>query len=241
MIPRIGSPYLTHRQEHTPAGLANYRRAGRAEGPGGPRGRAGRHHGIGRADGGTGAGAGARRRGGGRGDRAGGGLQRGDRHGRPQRPAVKAADTTTSLPTSSTATPGAVSGAAAIGPVGDDEDGGDGDASALGSDGETAADEEAVGVTWSSSATEYRGQEGLLVAYDCPPGGVPGSVWGTDIYTDDSSVCSAAVHLGLITEATGGTVVIQISDGLDAYEGSTANGITSSSYPAWSGSFTFVG
>ena len=75
----------------------------------------------------------------------------------------------------------------------------------------------------------------------CPADGTLGSVWGTDVYTDDSSVCTAAVHLGLINELDGGLVVIQISDGLEAYEGTSANGVTSGSYAAWSGSFTFVG
>ena len=81
----------------------------------------------------------------------------------------------------------------------------------------------------------------MLVAYLCPADGTLGSVWGTDAYTDDSSVCTAAVHLGLINELDGGLVVIQISGGLDAYEGTTANGVTSGSYGAWSGTFTFVG
>ena len=82
-------------------------------------------------------------------------------------------------------------------------------------------------------------------AVDChieifPADGTLGAVWGTDVYTDDSSVCTAAVHLGLINELDGGLVVIQISGGLEAYEGTTANGVTSGSYAAWSGSFTFV-
>jgi hypothetical protein len=151
-----------------------------------------------------------------------------------------------------TATPGAVSGAAAIGAAGSEE----GDASTVDADdgattddttsaegviAETGADEVAPDVTWALSATEYRGQEGLLVAYECPADGTLGAAWGTDAYTDDSSVCTAAVHLGLIGEVDGGLVVIQISDGLDAYEGSTANGVTTGSYAAWAGTFTFVG
>jgi hypothetical protein len=171
----------------------------------------------------------------------------GDTAAAPTTAATATSTSPTTGATSSTATPGAVSGAAAVGAVEDeaddeaDDEGGPADPSALGPGDETAADEVAEDVTWSLSATAYRGQEGLLVAYDCPPDGSAGSVWGTDVYTDDSSVCTAAVHLGLITEASGGRVVIQISDGLDAYEGSTENGITTQSYPAWSGSFTFVG
>jgi hypothetical protein len=66
-------------------------------------------------------------------------------------------------------------------------------------------------------------------------------VWGDGIYTDDSSVCTAAVHAGLITVAEGGRVVIEISAGLDAYEGATANGVTTLPYASWPGSFGFPG
>ena len=62
--------------------------------------------------------------------------------------------------------------------------------------------------------------------------------WGT--YTDDSSVCSAAVQAGLITLANGGNVTIEIQPGANSYTGSTKNGITSSDYGPWSGSNTFV-
>jgi len=64
---------------------------------------------------------------------------------------------------------------------------------------------------------------------------------GVDIYTDDSSVCTAAVHAGLITLAQGGRVVIEIRDGLEAYEGGAANGITTLEYASWPGSFVFPG
>lgn len=173
-------------------------------------------------------------------------------------PAVTSTPTTSAdaEDTDTTATPGAVSGAAALGAGRDrrrvDEDD---DSSAVGADdgatsgdttpdegivAETGADEVATDATWATSAIEFRGSDGLLVAYVCPADGTLAAVWGTDAYTDDSSVCTAAVHLGLINELDGGLVVIQISGGLDAYEGSTANGVTSGSYGAWSGTFTFV-
>ena len=93
---------------------------------------------------------------------------------------------------------------------------------------------------WSSTATTYRGQHGQRVSYACPAGGTATSVWGTDIYTDDSSVCTAAVHVGLITPASGGTVVIEIRPGQASYQGSERNGITSRNWGSWSGSFVVV-
>ena len=96
------------------------------------------------------------------------------------------------------------------------------------------------GSTWNADAAAFRGKNGSRYVYTCPSYGVADSIWGTDLYTDDSSVCTAAVHAGLITLAGGGTVTIEIRPGEASYTGSTRNGITSSSYPAWSGSYVIV-
>jgi len=93
---------------------------------------------------------------------------------------------------------------------------------------------------WAASANTYRTNIGEHYDFDCPAGGSPHTVWGTDIYTDDSSVCTAAVHLGEITLEDGGSVTIEMAEGLDSYEGTERNGITTSSYPSWPGSFVFV-
>lgn len=106
--------------------------------------------------------------------------------------------------------------------------------------GDVTPDESATDVSWSLNATAYTGRDGLKVAYDCPGGGTPGSLWGTSPFTDDSSVCTAAAFAGLITVADGGRVIIEIRPGEDAYEGGDANGITASTYGAWRGSFVLV-
>jgi hypothetical protein len=92
---------------------------------------------------------------------------------------------------------------------------------------------------WDSKAVVYRGRNGLRVRYSCPSGGNAGSVWGTGYYTDDSSVCTAAVHSGLITLANGGKVTIQIAAGRSSYTGTTRHGIDTSNYGSWSGSYFF--
>lgn len=61
-----------------------------------------------------------------------------------------------------------------------------------------------------------------------------GNVWGTGPYTDDSSVCRAAVHAGVIP-ASGGPIQFEIVGGHSAYAGSTSNGVTTISYGAWPG------
>lgn len=108
-----------------------------------------------------------------------------------------------------------------------------------GGEGTGGVDAEAEDVSWDLNAVEFRGRDGERIAYDCPAGGTIGIVWGTDTYTDDSSVCSAAVHAGLITVEEGGRVVIEIAPGEESYTGSEANGVTTNDYGSWGGSFTF--
>jgi hypothetical protein len=96
-------------------------------------------------------------------------------------------------------------------------------------------------IDWGYSPGEHRGSTGQRYAYTCPPNGTLGAVWGTDVYTDDSSLCTAAVHAGLIALAGGGPVTIEIVAGQSAYRGSTRNGVTSRDYGSWGGSFRFVG
>ena len=50
---------------------------------------------------------------------------------------------------------------------------------------------------WSQNAVDHRGQDGNVYSLDCPAGGDPHSIWGTETYTDDSSICTAAVQVGL--------------------------------------------
>jgi hypothetical protein len=98
----------------------------------------------------------------------------------------------------------------------------------------------ATNASWHADATDHRGRNESRFEYDCLANGSLNPVWGTSFYTDDSSVCTAAVHAGLITLAEGGTVAIKILPGLDAYVGSTRNGVHSSSFEKWDGSFMFV-
>ncbi len=72
----------------------------------------------------------------------------------------------------------------------------------------------------------------------CPDGATSGSVWGSGPYTNDSSICAAAIHSGVISIA-GGPVRVLAAPGLQSYRGSAWNGITTSNYGAWSGSIIF--
>lgn len=102
-----------------------------------------------------------------------------------------------------------------------------------------AADAPARPTTWEATATSLNSNNGQTFTLDCPPGGAFHSVWGSDIYTADSSICTAAVHSGLITYATGGTVTIELRKGRNMYGASERNGVTSSAYGQWPVSFVF--
>jgi len=99
---------------------------------------------------------------------------------------------------------------------------------------------EIPGADWGTSAAQWEVKPGVRYSVTLPPGGSAGSVWGTDIYTNDSSIGTAAVHAGLITFNSGGKVTLELVEGKASYEGSTRNGVTSSSYGNWGGSYRFV-
>lgn len=66
-----------------------------------------------------------------------------------------------------------------------------------------------------------------------------GFAYGTDIYTEDSSICAAALHLGAVS-ANGGDVAVMALASQPFYAGSTRNGVTSSNWGTMPGSFYFL-
>jgi hypothetical protein len=102
-----------------------------------------------------------------------------------------------------------------------------------------AAPRDTFAARWEVAVDEYDTAPDVF-AVRCPGGGgFTKSVWGTDEYTDDSGVCVAAVHAGII-DANGGVAIVQRRPGRDAYRGSQRHGVTSRDYGAWPRSFRFV-
>ena len=93
--------------------------------------------------------------------------------------------------------------------------------------------------TWEASATSLGGKDGETFTLQCSPGGAPHSVWGSDIYTSDSSICTAGVHSGLINYQQGGAVTIEVRPGRTIYGCSERNGVVTSSYGQYGQSFVF--
>jgi hypothetical protein len=81
-----------------------------------------------------------------------------------------------------------------------------------------------------------RGQIGKVEYFEVT-GRLGGQVWGTDIYTDDSRIATAAVHAGVLQAGQTGVVKVTIVEGQPGYRGSTRNGVTSSNYGSWTGSY----
>jgi hypothetical protein len=99
-------------------------------------------------------------------------------------------------------------------------------------------------IDWQTSPLDLdlRGMNGERYAFRCPPGKPqPSRVVGSGPYTDDSSICSAAVHAGAIHAKDGGDVTVEIRPGQASYQGSEHNYIRSAGYDrAWSGSFVVL-
>ncbi|HEY1108236.1 MAG TPA: LamG-like jellyroll fold domain-containing protein, partial [Opitutaceae bacterium] len=104
----------------------------------------------------------------------------------------------------------------------------------------TAAVVAATSIAAPVSLTGYRSRVGqsfeLIVT-----GSSSGAVWGTDVYTDDSTVARAAVHAGVVAVGETKSVTVTILPGQSTYPASTRNGVTTSSWGAWGGSFSFAG
>jgi hypothetical protein len=97
-----------------------------------------------------------------------------------------------------------------------------------------------IEVSWMADATVHRGENSKSFKYECSPDGTFWRIWGTDTYTDDSSVCTAGVHKGVITRERGGTVRIIIRPALESYRGTTRNGVTTEPFGSWDGSYVVV-
>lgn len=93
-------------------------------------------------------------------------------------------------------------------------------------------------VTCSTAVQTIAGDAGASISVTCPAGCGASTAWGGPIYSDDSSICTAAIHAGVIQAASGGAVTVTIAPGQASYAASSANGISTSSWGSWGRSFT---
>ena len=64
-------------------------------------------------------------------------------------------------------------------------------------------------------------------------------IYGTGTYTNDSNLCTAALHSGVVSNIGGPVSVRPIPDP-GRYVGTVQNGVTSRDYGAWRGAFEFL-
>jgi hypothetical protein len=91
----------------------------------------------------------------------------------------------------------------------------------------------------SYDAGQLKDNDGTAFRVSCPANCDKGSIYGTGIYTADTSICRAGIHAGAIP-VEGGTLTVVLQPGRLAYRGSEQNGITSSDYGKYSRSFAVV-
>jgi hypothetical protein len=78
---------------------------------------------------------------------------------------------------------------------------------------------------------------GQVLVYEVT-GSADGVIFGTDVYTDDSSIAVAAVHSGVLKRNETGTVMVSVVPGRESYAGSSRYGIESQGCAEWSRSYT---
>ncbi len=85
----------------------------------------------------------------------------------------------------------------------------------------------------------YQSQIGKTLTFKVtapqPAAGAQMGVWGTDIYTMDSTLAQAAVHAGVLRPGQSGLVRVTILGPQPGFRGSSRNGVNSHDYGAWAG------
>jgi hypothetical protein len=71
-------------------------------------------------------------------------------------------------------------------------------------------------------------------------GEIDGPLWGTDVYTSDSSLGKAAVHAGLLQASESAILQVTIEQPLQHYTASTRHGIASSPWDFWPGAYALA-
>jgi len=64
------------------------------------------------------------------------------------------------------------------------------------------------------------------------------SIWGTEVYTYDSDLATAAVHAGVLKAGQRGIVKVTMINSPEMHRGSTHHGVTSYDYGPYAGSYT---
>jgi hypothetical protein len=73
--------------------------------------------------------------------------------------------------------------------------------------------------------------QGKTYSCACPALADPAPIYGSDVYAEDSGLCTAAVHAGALKQDTAGSVTFQVVASPPVFKGATRNGIKSEVWP----------
>jgi hypothetical protein len=90
---------------------------------------------------------------------------------------------------------------------------------------------------YNGSMFEFRQLEGQPLYFEIT-GRTGGSIWGTDVYTGDSDLGTAAVHAGALNVGQTGIVEVVIVPSPPQHLGTTRNGVTTSGWGAYGFSYS---
>jgi hypothetical protein len=92
----------------------------------------------------------------------------------------------------------------------------------------------------STSAVAFRSQVGRVLTFICPARTITNrEIWGYDVYSVDSPICTAAAHVGVFTPGVSGQVTIVMGPGVTSFDGIGRNGVKSSSSGPGDASYSF--
>jgi hypothetical protein len=100
-----------------------------------------------------------------------------------------------------------------------------------------------VQADWSSTPKNLRQESALKQEFRvfCPAATTLYTVYGSNPYTSNSSICTAALHSGMFVQGTAVYVSYRIAPGYQSYPGSTNWGVTTFPWGQWNSSFVILG
>ncbi len=74
-------------------------------------------------------------------------------------------------------------------------------------------------------------EQGNTYACMCPSSPPAATIYGTAVYSNDSNICVAAIHAGVLRKGVNGQVVLQVVSSPPVFRGKTQSGIKSEAWP----------
>lgn len=74
-------------------------------------------------------------------------------------------------------------------------------------------------------------EQGNTYACMCPSSPPAAAIYGAAVYSNDSNICVAAIHAGVLRKGVNGRVVLQVVSSPPVFQGKTQSGIKSEVWP----------